>query len=287
MIAMHIVSHFVAAPWVCMPAYLIGWAFAAHSSGCLTQSHMQASATFFGDSEFNGTTLLIVIVVVIVLLVVGALSAKKRREGLQKVSVRMGYTFDRNGDNFSLELNQQLHLLQLGSSNKVYNVLRGSGPSGEIVLFEFEYSEKGAYNAQMGTQIETKHYQTVAAFKLPGANIPYFHLASKHWWHKAAKVFGFQTITFETHPQFGERYLLRGSNEGDIRKFFRPSLLEYLQSLPEKPGWSVEAAPPWLVVYHAGKRPKPEEIPSFRDAALNIASNVMAGVEMRRAAQAG
>jgi hypothetical protein len=241
----------------------------------------------FADSNFQAVAVVIILIAVAGFAILSAINTKKRREALQKIALQMGYTFDRDGENFRLELNQHLHLLQLGDSQRAYNVLRGSCATGEIVLFEFMYSQKGSYNTQTGTQSDTKHYQTVAAFKFPQANIPYFHLASKHWWHKAAKVFGYQAISFDTHPQFGERYLLRGANETDIKQFFRPSLLEYLQSLPEKPVWNVEAGPPWLLVYQPSNRPKPEEIPAFRDAAATLAGDIMRNAEIRQAAHVG
>jgi hypothetical protein len=97
-------------------------------------------------------------------------------------------------------------------------------------------------------------------------------------------VFGYKLIQFETHPEFGERYLLRGANEDAVRQFFRPPLLDYFQSLQEKPVWNVEAAGPWLLVYLPSKRCKPDQLREFTDAAATIAGNVISGAGIRRTA---
>jgi hypothetical protein len=213
-------------------------------------------------------------------LVLGWYHAKKRRDALQNVAMEMGYLFDPEGKTLRKALSQNLHIFTLGSSRKIQNTMRGWCAAGEVTLFEFQYTEGGG-------QKQVTHHETIAAFRLPNISMPDFYLGPGHWWHKVGSAFGAGPITFPWHPQFAKRYLLRGPNESAIRQFFGPSLLEYLLSLPDRPEWSLEASSPWLLVYSPFKRCKPEEIASFRDSAAAIASNVAAGLELRRSAQAG
>lgn len=207
--------------------------------------------------------------IIVALIIYSVRAAKKRREALQKVATAMGFTFVSNGNDFRRELGKNLHLFQLGSSGKLYNVLRGSCSTGEIALFEYQYTQGSDENA-------STHTQTVAAFAFPNAALPTFHLGAEHWWHKVGKVFGYKPVAFDTHPEFGKRYFLRGPDEAAIRAFFRPAVLDYFQSLPEKPIWNVEASSPWLLLYLPSKLCKPDEIPAFRDATVTVASNIIA-----------
>jgi hypothetical protein len=241
---------------------------------------MKTYAMFAAAAVVDGQTTLVIVGIVVALAMLAALAlytSKKRAEALQKAATEMGMSFEKKGAAFLTELNKNLHLLTLGSFRKAKNVMRGSAPAGDIALFEYHYTEGG------GQQQKT-HYQTVAAFRFPDVPLPDFNLGAEHWWHKVGKALGIKAIEFSTHPEFGKRYRLQGKNEDAVRQFFRSSLLDYLQSLAEKPVWSVEAAAPWVLVYFPGRLSKPDQLRAFRDSATAVASNVVAGAGARRAA---
>lgn len=237
-----------------------------------------------GDLALTQPEATTAVVVVAISIVFGLYTKRKRGEALEKAATTMGFSFERKGTVFLGELNMDLHLLKLGSDGKLINVMRGSSDAGETTLFEYYYTS--GFFPEPST-----HYQTVAAFRFAGLVLPEFHLGAKHWWHKWGKAFGYMAfgyqeiqIQFEAHPDFGERYLLQGPDEDAVRLFFLPPLLDYFQSLPKKPAWNVDAAGPWLLLYHPNKLAKPDQLRAFRDAAATIAGKVMNDAGIRRRA---
>ncbi len=221
------------------------------------------------------TSVCIIVAAFVVLVAYGVYSGRKQVAALKDAAARMGFSFEQNGAALRRELNPRLHLLYRGGSGKLTNVMRGTSLAGDVALFEYRYSEGGG-------ERQAHFFQTVAAFSFADMDLPEFHMGATHWWHKLGSALGFQTIQFESHPEFGKRYRLAGEDEDAVRRFFGPPLLDYLQSLPEKPVWSIEAAAPWLIVYLPMHLAKPDQLASFRDSAASIASKVVAAARAGR-----
>jgi carbonic anhydrase len=203
----------------------------------------------------------ITVVAIIAVLAISASLAKKRAAALQKAAATLGFSFERKGAAFRKELNSGLHLLNLGRNVSLDNVMRS--PDG-LILFDYQYLEGEARSGRNITQ-------TVAAFVFPAATLPDFHLGPDNLLRKVAGVFGYRSIRFDSHPDFDKRFALRGRDEAAVRALFVAPLLDYFQSLPAKPAWSVEGAGAWLLVYQAGKKVKPDELQAFVDAASSTA----------------
>jgi hypothetical protein len=204
---------------------------------------------------------------------IAAYFGKKRAEGMEKAATEMGYSYEKKGAPFLQELDKSLHLLNQGSSKNLSNLLRG--PNGQAI-FDYHF-QTGGVDARTTKNVT----QTVAAFRYPSAAFPQFSLGAEHWWHKAASAVGYQMIRFDTHPVFSKRYLLRGGDETAVRSFFMPPLLDYFQSLPEKPTWSVEAAGPWLLVYQPNRTVKAAELRNFAEETAGVAREVTGRSGMR------
>jgi carbonic anhydrase len=203
----------------------------------------------------------ITVAAIIVVLAISAYLAKKRAAALQKVAIELGLSYERKGLAFQKELSPNLHLLNLGRNGSIENVMRGHDG---LALFDYQYLSG---DARSGRNVS----QTVAAFLFPAAALPDFHLGPENLLHKVAGVFGYQLIRFDTHPDFNKRFVLRGRDETAVRALFVAPLLDYFRSLPPKPAWNVEAAGPWLLVYRAGKRMRPDELQAFVSAARSTA----------------
>ena len=201
------------------------------------------------------------VVAIIAVLAISAYVAKKRAAALQKAAATLGFSYERNGAAFRKELNPDLHLLNLGRSISLENVMRSADG---LILFDYQYLEGEARSGRNVTQ-------TVAAISIPVAALPDFHLGPENLLRKVAGVFGYRSIRFDSHPDFAKRFALRGRDEAAVRAFFVPPLLDYFNSLPAKPAWSVEGAGEWLLVYQAGKKIKPDELQAFVSAASSTA----------------
>ena len=203
----------------------------------------------------------ITIVAIIAVLAISAHIAKKRAAALQKAAATLGFTYERNGAAFRKELNPGLHLLNLGRSISLDNVMRSADG---LILFDYQYLEGEARSGRNVTQ-------TVAAFVIPATPLPDFHLGPENLLRKVAGVFGYRSIRFDSHLDFAKRFALRGRDEAAVRELFASPLLDYFHSLPAKPAWSVEGADAWLLVYQAGKKIKPDELQAFVSAASSTA----------------
>ena len=199
----------------------------------------------------------ITVVAIIAVLAISSYISKKRGAAFQKAAAALGFSYERNGAAFRKELNPGLHLLNLGRSISLENVMRSAD---RLILFDYQYLEG---EARAGRNVT----QTVAAFVFPAATLPDFHLGPENLLRKVAGVFGYRSIHFESHPDFAKRFALRGRDEVAVRAFFVPPLLDYFHSLPAKPAWNVEGVGTWLLVYQAGKKIKPDELRAFVSAA--------------------
>lgn len=203
----------------------------------------------------------ITVATIIAVLAISAYVAKKRAAALRNAAASLGFSYERNGLAFRKELNPSLHLLNLGRNASLDNVMRSSD---RLILFDYQYL---AGEARSGRNVA----QTVAAFSLPTATLPEFHLGPENLLHKVAGVFGYQLIRFDSHPDFSKRFVLRGRDDDAVRALFVPPLLDYFHSLPAKPAWNIEGAGAWLLIYQAGKRMKPDELRAFASAASSTA----------------
>jgi hypothetical protein len=81
------------------------------------------------------------------------------------------------------------------------------------------------------------------------------------------RLTGSVDIDFPTHPDFSDNYLLKGSDEDAVRKFFTPRVLEYFQA---NHGLSVEVFNGTLVFFRLGELVKPDDIKTLIDNAMEV-----------------
>lgn len=193
-------------------------------------------------------------VLALALIIVTAVVADRKRTGaLELVARDLGFTFIKNGSAFLEESFTLLHLFEQGHGKRIRNVMSGRFEDVDVLLFDYRYTTGGGRNQ---TTIEL----TVAAYRTPGAAIASFELRPEHFFHKIGQAFGYKDIDIDTYPQFSKRYLLRGEDEQAVRDCFKQQTLEMLEF---DPGWSIEAAGQWMVLYRSNRRVKPGQIGEF------------------------
>lgn len=217
-------------------------------------------------------------IIAAIVIVVGAVIVlerhleKTRREALARLALRIGFAFDPaprglawhsrvTGQDLPEDAMSRCALFTIGRARTARNLLRGER-SGTITLL-FEYS----YTVGSGKHQHTTR-QTVAAFCL-GDACPEFRLRPEHLFDKLGAVFGHRDINFVTNPEFSSRYQLQGVDEAGIRRAFQPGALRFLA---EHPGWFMEAAGGWLIVYRQNRRVSPEQCLAFLDDAQRLMS---------------
>lgn len=200
----------------------------------------------------------IAVVVVIIMLV--RYYEQKRREALQAAATSMGLEFEPKADDQLLPSLSQFPLFSQGHSRKARNVMTGEADEIGITLFDYRYTT-GAGKHQH------THSQTVVLLRSEILDLPAFSLKPQNVFHNIGKAFGYQDIDFASHALFSEKYLLRSSDENNVRLLFTPDILEYFE---QRLGLSTEAGGDQLVFFKAGKKAKPEDLPQFLKDGFHI-----------------
>ena len=79
---------------------------------------------------------------------------------------------------------------------------------------------------------------------------------------------GIKDIDFDNCPDFSKSYLLKGNDEGGIRRIFKPEVINYFEQ--NKTNATIEASKDNLIYYNLGKRVKASELNSFMDEVAKV-----------------
>jgi MFS superfamily sulfate permease-like transporter len=86
---------------------------------------------------------------------------------------------------------------------------------------------------------------------------PIFTMEQETLLDKIAEVTGFPDIDFSDHPEFSDKFLLRGPNEEAIRKFFNPVILKMIENYPY---YHVECNGTAIILYRFDKKMDEQEL---------------------------
>jgi hypothetical protein len=185
---------------------------------------------------------------------------RTRTEALAAACQTMGLTFEPDGDLDALRALGDLPLYNHGHSKKLKNVMRGRARSGDLHLFDYQYTTGGGKNSHTWRQ-------TVALFPGAGEHLPELLLAPENVFHKIGQAFGYQDIDFDSSPEFSSHYLLRGPDEMAIRSAFGADALAFFG---QHRGWHVEVKDRTVGIYRSGQRCKPEDLRTFLAEAQEV-----------------
>lgn len=195
------------------------------------------------------------IMLFVAIIVVSTVSAKKRREAIRAVGDELGMDFqpeECSPETFGLE---QLPIMNRGGRRRIYNVLDGNLADVRTLLFDYRYTTGSGKN-------RTTHYFTIAAFAVPGGDLPAFQCEPEHFFHGIAEMFGFHDIDFDRFPVFSKAYRLKGDNEPAIRELFHDDALRWFEQRREVK-WYIQGAADWLLVTKQRGHLKPSAWPQF------------------------
>lgn len=162
----------------------------------------------------------------------------------------MGLTFIPDGDADLLDRLSVFKLFNQGHSRKMKNLIQGDSGEVNIAIFDYQYTTGGGKNQQT-------HLQSIVALQSNQLVCPDFTMRPERMFDKLGSALGFQDIDFESHQMFSSSFVLQGSDEAAIRKYFDQSVLDFFSA---KPGISVEAQTGTLFFYRARQRIQPREI---------------------------
>ena len=207
--------------------------------------------------------LLIIFVCTLVLvpmaLYAGHIYEKGRTEAFSAVAQELSFEV---GDQQRVQqfIARGLPLFSVGRGARIWNVLLAEGDSETVYLFDYRYTVGSGKNSHT-------YKQTVAGIDAQQLRLPWFELHPETLLHKIGHFLGGHDIDFASHPQFSQRYVLRGEREEEIRRVFASELLEHLEATS---GLRLEASGTCLVYYRQGKRVPPHELKEFLREAFTI-----------------
>jgi hypothetical protein len=191
---------------------------------------------------------------------------KKRTEEIIAVASRLGWTFKKNPSETEIKTGQKQSFWNLpgsagffffGSPSVYSNLIKGSYKGRAWSIYDYkcihDFGEDKKELKMTIVQAATK--KTVPDFQLSPENI-------RHFFENLA---GYGDIDFASHPVFSKKFVLRGKDEPEIRKFFKPELLTYMEKI--KPNLCIVAGGNTLNAYLQNERIESsiEDIKDFLD----------------------
>jgi hypothetical protein len=207
---------------------------------------------------------LISLIVFAVLVVFKSMQGKNRTQALQVLAQQIGFTF--KGEVWNNQPKNHRFgtpLFGKGRSPVFENVMVGTSAGLETSLFDYSYTVSSGKSSRTYTQ-------TVAAYSQE-LWLPEFELRPEGFLDRIGEAFVHNDIDFESHPNFSQRFLLRGREVDTIRELFSPALLTFLENLPADEEWHIEGRVNNLVLYRSDETMATEGFRSFLERTSSIA----------------
>ncbi len=185
---------------------------------------------------------------------------KKRRENLLAVAEEMGLVYLPDGDPGLFNQLSGSKLFSSGRAKKLRNLIQGDTDEVKIAIFDYQYTTGSGKH-------QHTHHQSVACLQSPKLSMPDFSMRPEGMFDKIGGMMGFQDIDFDSHPDFSRMFVLKSSNEGGIRQFFTPPVLEFFE---KHKGISVEGDNGTMFFYRSGRRVKPDQIRELLEQAYEV-----------------
>jgi len=152
------------------------------------------------------------------------IAAKKRREELGTLAMRLGLSFSPDEDRDLPARFQFLDRLAQGSNRYACNILSGAIGSDSVIAFDYHY-ETHSTNSK-GHRTIQHHYFSFFILLLP-ASFPELTIASEGVFSKLAQAFGYDDIDFESH-EFSRKFCVRSKNKKFAYDVCHARFMEYL-----------------------------------------------------------
>ncbi|MBU2983807.1 hypothetical protein KO528_00460 [Saccharophagus degradans] len=205
------------------------------------------------QEQSNYQFLLLFIVIAVIAFFVGRHKAKLRTQALTEKARSLGMQFSHPPRVETTQRFNNFALFDRGRSQSFLNELWRKDINEEVCVFGYRYVTGSGKNS-------TTHMQTVFAVTNKQLNLPNFALSPENFFHKIGQVFGYSDIDFDNHPSFSKSYLLRGSNEAQIRQLFNRNVIQYFEKHAKL---SVEGQGDTLLIYKQRSRVEPHELQQF------------------------
>ncbi|MEM9217851.1 MAG: hypothetical protein AAGD25_26360 [Cyanobacteria bacterium P01_F01_bin.150] len=149
--------------------------------------------------------------------------AYRRAQAVKAIASQLDLDFHDNKEHVipSMMWNSNLYSKERGRDIK--NIVSGRRGNADVFIFDYQYCTGSSRHP-------AAHVETVVLLLVDGLHLPCFFLESKTFSHRVNRLFGYRTIEFAHHPDFSNRYVLRGSDQASIRQFFSYCVLDMYEA---------------------------------------------------------
>ncbi|MEM1239525.1 MAG: hypothetical protein AAGI45_06785 [Cyanobacteria bacterium P01_H01_bin.26] len=169
---------------------------------------------------------------------------RRRTEAIKQLADTLGFDYCEHPQTHLPNTIWRFNLFNKGRGRRLKNLIQGSQDGVRVSIGEYKYTQ--------GTQKNRHtHWQTVVFMESDRLNLPSFLLIPENLFHKIGTLFGCQDINFDAYPEFSSLYVLKGSDEEDIRQRFHDGVLHFYQNHPRM---STEGAGPMFIYYRSNRR---------------------------------
>ena len=174
----------------------------------------------------NGGILIFILfaAIVIAAIIFGAISARKRREALAALALRLGLSYCADEDHSIADRYEFLDALARGSNQYAFNILSGIYQGHEVLIFDYHYETHSTDSK--GRRQTHHHYFSFFVLMLP-QSFPELRITREGLFSKIAQAFGFDDIDLES-AEFSRRFCVRSKDKRFAYDVCNSQMMEYL-----------------------------------------------------------
>lgn len=172
----------------------------------------------------QGLVFVAVIGLIIVVVIFGALAAKKRREELAALALRLGLNYRANKDFNMSNRFEFLDALDRGSNRYAYNILSGVYQGREVLLFDYHYE---THSTDSKGRRQTQHHHFSFFILLLPQCFPELSITREGFLSKIAQAFGYDDIDLES-AEFSRAFCVRSKDKKFAYDVCNGQMMEYL-----------------------------------------------------------
>ena len=175
----------------------------------------------------NGGGILIIVLfvaIVVAAAVYGAIAARKRREALAELAMRLGLNYQAANDSSLAARFGFLDALAQGSNRYAFNILSGSFEQRKVLVFDYHYE---THSTDSKGRRQTHHHYFSFFILLLSQRFPELRITREGLFSKIAQAFGYDDIDLES-AEFSRAFCVRSKDKKFAHVVGNGQMMEYL-----------------------------------------------------------
>lgn len=154
----------------------------------------------------------------------GAMAARKRRENLSALAIRLGLGFNPDNDYGLADRFEFLNQLAQGENRYAFNLLSGTYRQNQVLAFDYHYETHT--RDSKGHRHTQHHYFSFFILLLP-VRFPELRITHEGLLSKIVQAFGYADIDFES-AEFSRAFCVRSKDKKFAYDVCNAQMMEYL-----------------------------------------------------------